>query len=204
MEEITIRGTKAQRNLMEWSQRVADCRSSETRLPGSRSFLRRQTKSSRPQQRSKRIWSPASESATPPWRSTAAPARRSFRRYVRFCAMLSDFTGAEKVYIACGYTDIRKGIDGLAAMVQQEFELDPFTNTLFLFCGRRRDRIKGLYWEGDGFILVYKRLERGVYQWPRNEREAREITPQQYRWLMEGLKVEQPKAHRPVTGLTAI
>ena len=118
--------------------------------------------------------------------------------------MLSDFTGAEKVYIACGYTDIRKGIDGLAAMVQQVFELDPFTNTLFLFCGRRRDRIKGLYWEGDGFILVYKRLERGVYQWPRNEREAREITPQQYRWLMEGLKVEQPKAHRPVTGLTAI
>ena len=69
--------------------------------------------------------------------------------------MLSDFTGAEKVYIACGYTDIRKGIDGLAAMVQQEFELDPFTNTLFLFCGRRRDRIKGQYWEGDGFILLY-------------------------------------------------
>ena len=73
-----------------------------------------------------------------------------------------------------------------------------------IICGRRRDRIKGLYWEGDGFILVYKRLERGVYQWPRNEREAKEITPQQYRWLMEGLKVEQPKAHRPVTGLTAI
>ena len=46
--------------------------------------------------------------------------------------MLSDFTGAEKVYLACGYTDIRKGIDGLAAMVQQEFELDPFTNTLFM------------------------------------------------------------------------
>ena len=118
--------------------------------------------------------------------------------------MLSDFTGAEKVYIACVYTDIRKGIDGLAAMVQQEFELDPFTNTLFLFRGRRRDRIKGFYWEGDGFILVYKRLERGVYQWPRNEQEAREITQQQYRWLMEGLKVEQPKAHRPVTGLTTI
>ncbi len=67
--------------------------------------------------------------------------------------------GADRVYIACGYTDLRKGIDGLAAMVQQEFELDPFTNTLFLFCGRRRDRIKGLYWEQDGFILLYKRLE---------------------------------------------
>ena len=52
--------------------------------------------------------------------------------------MLSDFTGADKVYIACGYTDLRRGIDGLAALVQQEFSLDPFTNTLFLFCGRRR------------------------------------------------------------------
>lgn len=46
-------------------------------------------------------------------------------------------------------------------MVQQQFELDPFTNALFLFCGRRRDRIKGLYWEKDGFILLYKRLEQG-------------------------------------------
>ncbi len=54
------------------------------------------------------------------------------------------------MYIACGYTDLRKGIDGLTAMMQQEFELDPFTNTLFLFCGRRRDRIKGLYWEQTG------------------------------------------------------
>lgn len=56
--------------------------------------------------------------------------------------MLNDFTGADQVYIACGYTDLRKGIDGLARLVQQQFELDPFTNTLFLFCGRRRDRIK--------------------------------------------------------------
>lgn len=118
--------------------------------------------------------------------------------------MLNDFTGADRVYIACGYTDLRKGIDGLSALVQQEFDLDPFTNTLFLFCGRRCDRIKGLYWEQDGFILLYKRLERGVYQWPRNEQEVREITPQQYRWLMEGLQVEQPKAHRPVTGLRII
>ena len=80
--------------------------------------------------------------------------------------MLNDFTGADQVYIACGYTDLRKGIDGLARLVQQQFELDPFTNTLFLFCGRRRDRIKGLYWEKDGFILLYKRLEQGSYQWP--------------------------------------
>ena len=121
-----------------------------------------------------------------------------------FAPMLNDFTGADKVYIACGYTDLRKGIDGLAQLVQQQFELDPFTNTLFLFCGRRRDRIKGLYWEKDGFILLYKRLEQGAYQWPRSESEVKTLTPQQYRWLMEGLQIEQPKAHRPVTGLSAV
>lgn len=76
--------------------------------------------------------------------------------------MLSDFSGAERVYIACGYTDLRQGIDGLASLVQQQFNLDPFTNTLFLFCGRRRDRIKALYWEGNGFVIQENpRFERG-------------------------------------------
>lgn len=118
--------------------------------------------------------------------------------------MLNEFAGADKVYIACGYTDIRKGIDGLALLVQHQFQLDPFTNTLFLFCGRKRDRIKGLYWEGDGFLLLYKRLERGTYQWPRTVAEVRQLTPQQYRWLMEGLQIEQPKAHKQLSNLSAI
>jgi transposase len=116
--------------------------------------------------------------------------------------MLSEFSG--EVYIALGYTDLRRGIDGLAAIVQERFELDPFTNTLFLFCGRRKDRIKGLLWEGDGFLLLYKRLEAGSFQWPRTGEEARQLTPQQYRWLMEGLSIDQPKAHRPITGLSII
>lgn len=111
--------------------------------------------------------------------------------------MLGDVTKAERIYIACGYTDLRRGIDGLAAIVQASFNLDPFSNSLFLFCGRRCDRIKALYWEGDGFVLLYKRLERGNFQWPRTVEEMRELTPQQFRWLMEGLKIEQPKAlHR--------
>ena len=118
--------------------------------------------------------------------------------------MLNDFTGAERVFIACGHTDLRRGIDGLASLVQSQFQLDPFTNTLFLFCGRRRDRIKALYWEGNGFVLLYKRLESGSFQWPHSEAEARELTAQQYRWLMEGLSVEQPKAHRALTGLSVI
>lgn len=94
--------------------------------------------------------------------------------------MLNDFTGSDKVYIACGYTDLRRGIDGLASMVQQQLQLDPFTNTLFLFCGRRWDRIKALYWEGDEFLLLYKRLKSGSFQWPRSEEEAKLLTPQQY------------------------
>lgn len=118
--------------------------------------------------------------------------------------MLSDFTGAEHVYIACGYTDMRRSIDGLAALVQQSFKLDPFSDSLFLFCGKRRDRIKALYWEGDGFVLLYKRLERGVFHWPRSESEVRDLTPQQFRWLMEGLSVDQPKAHKPVAGISMV
>jgi transposase len=81
--------------------------------------------------------------------------------------------------------------------VQSEFDLDPFDkDTLFLFRGRRADRIKGLLWEGDGFLLLYKRLEDGRFKWPRNASEVRAMSPQQYRWLMEGLQIEQPKAIR--------
>ncbi len=118
--------------------------------------------------------------------------------------MLNDFRCGCPVYVACGYTDLRRGIDGLAGMVQTRFHLDPFQKALFLFCGRRKDRIKGLYWEGDGFVLLYKRLENGSFQWPRTGEEARQLTAQQYRWLMEGLNVEQPKAHKPVSGMSII
>ena len=108
------------------------------------------------------------------------------------------------MYIACGSTDLRKGIDGLATLVQSQFQLDPFTNTLFLFCGRRKDRIKALYWEGNGFVLLYKRLESGSFQWPRNGEEVRKLTAQQYRWLMEGLQIDQPKAHKPMAGMSMV
>lgn len=107
--------------------------------------------------------------------------------------MLGDTSKAERVYIATGYTDMRKGIDGLAAIVQQNFKLDPFTNTLFLFCGTTTTKLKALYWEGDGFVLLYKRLENGNFKWPRSEQEARLLTEQQFRWLMEGLSIDQPK-----------
>ena len=111
---------------------------------------------------------------------------------------------ADRVYLAGGYTDMRKSIDGLSAVVSQQYDLNPFLPSLFLFCGRRRDRIKGLLWQGDGFLLLYKRLEKGRLQWPRTPDEVRELTPQQYRWLMEGLSVEQPRAVQKITPKTVL
>ncbi len=108
--------------------------------------------------------------------------------------MLKDITVGTEVYLITGYSDLRRGIDGLCELVQGNLSLDPYNRALFLFCGRRRDRIKGLLWEGDGFLLLYKRLSDGVFRWPRNEQEARLLTEQELRWLLEGLEIEQPKA----------
>ena len=90
----------------------------------------------------------------------------------------------DEVYIVTGYTDMRKAIDGLAAM--------------FLFCGRRCDRIKILKWENDGYVMLYKRLSvaQGHYRWPRKSEEALPLTWQQLEWLLSGLDIEQPKAFK--------
>ena len=93
---------------------------------------------------------------------------------------------------------MRKSIDGLSAIVQNNFYLDSFSNALFLFCGRKCNRIKALYWEGDEFVLLYKRLENQKFQWPRNESEVRQITDRKFRWLMEGLSINQPKAVKKI------
>lgn len=105
--------------------------------------------------------------------------------------MLSNATGFSRIYIATGYTDLRRGIDGLAGIVKSRFNLDPFQkDILFLFCGRKTDRIKGLVWEGDGFLLLYKRLEcAGSFRWPRNAEEAAEITEEQLHLLMKGCEI---------------
>ena len=101
--------------------------------------------------------------------------------------MLAEAYGVRKIYIACGYTDLRKGIDGLARLVGSSFGMNPFEkNVLFLFCGKRCDRIKGLLWEGTGFLLLYKRVESGSFSWPRNPKEVTELTREQYDLLMHG------------------
>lgn len=95
--------------------------------------------------------------------------------------------GITKVVIVVGYTDLRSGIDRLAGLLQLKYGMNPYEReTLYLFCGRRTDRIKGLVWEGSGFLLLYKRLEGGSFTWPRTEAEAVSITKGQYKLLMHG------------------
>lgn len=101
---------------------------------------------------------------------------------------------AEHIYLACGHTDMRK----FAALVVSRFHLDPLQPALFLFCGRRKDRIKGLLWDETGFLLLYKRLEDGKYQWPDESKDVLEISEQQLRWLTEGLTISPSKLVRKV------
>ena len=96
--------------------------------------------------------------------------------------MLEDAAGIRRVVLACGTVDLRKGIDGLATIIGDKYGQNPFEKgTLFLFCGKRSDRCKGLLWMGTGFLLLYKRFEAGRLSWPRNIQEAADLTEEQYK-----------------------
>ena len=104
--------------------------------------------------------------------------------------MLIDPTRLHGIYLVCGRTDLRRGIDGLAAVVQEEYQLDPHNQALYLFCGRRKDRFKALFWDGDGFILLYKRIENGHIQWPTNQNEVKKLHTKQLVRLLSGGAIE--------------
>ena len=112
-----------------------------------------------------------------------------------------------QVYIVCGKTDLRKGIDGLATLVKEQFELDPFSGKVSLFCGGRKDRFKALYWDGQGFWLLYKRFENGKMNWPRNQNEVQALSSKQVDWLMKGFaispKIKNTKAREFYYHLTS-
>lgn len=113
--------------------------------------------------------------------------------------------GVQQVYLACGSTDLRKSIDGFSALVSQAFGLDPFAPSLFVFCNRKRDKLKILHWEHNGFWLYYRRLERGRFEWPAEGRERTlTISRRQLQWLLDGLSIDQRKAHAPVGERTVI
>lgn len=111
--------------------------------------------------------------------------------------MLNGNMGPEqRVYLACGSTDMRKSIDGLAALVQESFELDPFSPCLFVFSNRKRDKLKILFWEHNGFWLYYRRLERGRFEWPEaSAGKTVVISRRELNWLLDGLSLTQHKAH---------
>ena len=103
--------------------------------------------------------------------------------------MLS-FAG-KRVYLACGKTDMRKSINGLAAIVEGRFRLDPFDAAVFVFCNRNRDRLKILEWDGDGYWLYFKRLEKGRFRWPdENGGATMSLTAEELAILLGGARVE--------------
>jgi len=97
-----------------------------------------------------------------------------------------------KVYLACGNTDMRKSINGLAAVVEDSFQLDPFEKSLFVFCNRQRNRLKILTWEDNGFWLHFKRLERGHFKWPASgEDVTMSLSIEELSHIIKGPGVEQ-------------
>ena len=115
--------------------------------------------------------------------------------------MLETFTNtATHIYFACGPTDFRKQTESLSALVSAQFKLDPYVgNCVFVFCNKRRNAIKILRYDHNGFILASKKLLDGMkFQWPRTPDEVKEVTQQQLKWLLDGLSIEQKKAHHDV------
>ncbi len=97
----------------------------------------------------------------------------------------------KKVYIATGRTDMRSGASSLVSLVRLKYGLDPIEKgSLFLFCGKKKDRIKGLLFEGDGFVIASKRLSQGRYCWPNTPDEVRNLTWEEYDRLMNGFTIE--------------
>ena len=117
--------------------------------------------------------------------------------------MLTD-AGTERVYLACGPTDMRKSIDGLAAIVQARFEMDPFNSNWYVFCNKGRDKLKILRWDNNGFWLYYRRLEKGRFKWPATVSSLSAnsnlcgVSRRQLQWLLDGLKLDQRGAHASI------
>lgn len=103
-----------------------------------------------------------------------------------------------RIWLAAGFTDLRRGFDGLAALVQTRLEADPFSGHAFVFRGRRGDRIKVLWYDGDGLCLFAKRLESGRFVWPRATDGVVALTPAQLAMLLEGIDWRRPARTAPL------
>lgn len=103
---------------------------------------------------------------------------------------------ATKIYLACGVTDMRKSFDGLYALVRGKMDADPLSGHLFAFCNRRRDRIKILYFDGDGLCLFAKRLEKGTFRWPEGDETSIELSQTQLNLLLGGIDLRATRRRR--------
>jgi len=103
-----------------------------------------------------------------------------------------------RIYLATGSTDMRKAINGLSILVQEHMDLDPFSGHLFVFCNRRRNIIKVLYWDRTGFCLWHKRLERDRFVWPQSAKQVLEFDIRQLSWILQGLDIRRFQGHKPL------
>jgi transposase len=103
--------------------------------------------------------------------------------------MLS-FSG-KTIYLCCGFTDMRKSINGLSAIVTHSFKLDLFAEAIFVFCNKNRDRIKILVWDEDGFWVYFKRLERGHFLWSVEGNKTITLSADEMASLLKNTKLVQ-------------
>ncbi len=108
-----------------------------------------------------------------------------------------------KVYLAREPLDMRRQIDGLALEVQEVLSLNPMSAHVFIFRNQRGDRLKGLVWDGNGFVMIYKRIERGRFQWPDIAGQSVELGLRELQWLLEGRSLEA-LCPRPMVGAWAV
>lgn len=129
------------------------------------------------------------------------PAERNWwNLYWDSCSAMLDLAGGTTVYLSCGVTDLRKSYNGLAAIIKLKFHLDPYSRCMFAFCNRRRTSIKILQWDGSGFWILMKRLDRNAFHWPDTPDELRQVTLKEIHWLCDGLSLNPRDAfeeHHP-------
>ena len=101
-----------------------------------------------------------------------------------------------KIYIRPGQTDMRKAVNGLAVIVDEAMELDPFSGSIFMFCSRDRKLLKAVYWDKSGFWLSQKRLEKEKYPWPETNESVQELSLEELKMLLSG--IDFFKAHKPL------
>lgn len=103
----------------------------------------------------------------------------------------------DKVYLACGVTDLRRNIDGLTLIVQTQLKLDPFEKALFVFCNKQMNKLKILHFD-EGFWLYYYRLERSKFKWPMTMQEALKVNIDELRWILKGYEVRTASKFKPI------